>query len=428
MTEAKKLSQIRDSRELAAPSYFEGRCMHCPLHTANRTASRFENIATVVIGVAECAYYTQQKQGHSRHSGINLHYGIVLDWQDITFGYSAKVESALLELQTKHPPGILLITSCVAEIVGEDLDSVAARIFAQSGIPVGVAHTEHFKTHITAAGTAAVMTACAAFMQPQAKQSGINLLGMSADDFQESELSDFLPGNEIHLFFPDSSMDALKAAPSARMNLVTDESCLELAQTMEKTFGTPYIILEKHIIPERMLENYHVALAALGIPCPPALAQKADACRQAADALSCMVRNTTYLYQQTAFPAPECNAFLTQLGMIPLAICHRTVPDLNDADWQKVLSSADPYAVSHLGIPQQLMQNLAPQIVFNEHGGHNDTGSIGFAAIQNFLDHLQSGNSNNDHNGRGTGYRHAHQGYEHQHYRTGHHRTKENRI
>ncbi|MCD7948362.1 MAG: nitrogenase component 1 [Oscillospiraceae bacterium] len=350
MVTPKKLREVRGVRDIPAPAYSTCRCDHCPLHTAVRATGRIAGAATLVLGVAECVFYVLDAATALGEQRDPLT-GMVMDWHDVTFGACGKLEAAVDELMEESAPSaVFLVTTCVPEITGDDVDALAETLGARYGIPVLTAHTEHFKTWDAFAGIGAVLSACADAMKPAAPGQAVNILGQGRQEFARSELAGFLAeaGVEVGTTIPDCTVEDLKRAPSARLNIVVNRAALALARAMEKRFGVPFVQVGGHIFPDRVLAGYEDLFAQLDIPLPDAVHAAYQAVRQTVAASGKTLAGKRYISVQTEFPTYELNAFLCTLGMRPLLIESHTFPGRDDGDVQAILEQADPAVVQFL--------------------------------------------------------------------------------
>lgn len=115
----------------------------CPLSGAAKGISTIEGAVMVVIGTEECSYYTKTSLDMGGRG--DCCYSVVMDKQDVTFGFEEKVASALEELLEETKPKVLfLVTTCVPEIMGEDYQALAKEVEKNHKIPVHIIQTNHY--------------------------------------------------------------------------------------------------------------------------------------------------------------------------------------------------------------------------------------------------------------------------------------------
>ena len=107
---------------------------HCPLMGAAMAVRGIRDSLIIIIGTDECAYYTKHMTLHSDDFGGlgGRCVSVVLDGHDVTFGCLKKVEAAFGEVMAEYrPQAVFLVTTCVVEIIGDDMDAAAFREWAR---------------------------------------------------------------------------------------------------------------------------------------------------------------------------------------------------------------------------------------------------------------------------------------------------------
>ena len=402
-SQVKKLRDISSAKNIPTPSYHGAGCAHCPLHTARKITKRIKDSVTLVLGIAECACYVK---------GGDTLFNVVLDWHDVTFGCKDKLAAAFDELMQEYEPkAVFIITTCVPEITGDDVDSLAAVFQSRYGIAVAVVHTEHFKTVQESAGVQNAMAACIEMMKVTEKDASVNILGQGQQDFLDTELSDVLKaaGVEPGIYIPDCSVAELERASKAKLNIVVDSNALLLAQKMEQRFHIPYVSFEACISPQGILEAYRHLFCRLEKPMPEMVITAYEKARKAILDIEKTVSGTSYFCERTQFPTFALNAFLCELGMMPQLIVTPEFPGRDSADLMTVLQYSDPYIAQRISqeTMQALQDELKPDLLIGgrrggrggRSGGRGNGGSrgrygskrIGFDAIIEFVSSI-SGN------------------------------------
>ena len=145
----KRLSQVDKMKQVEPLSYALFPGYHCPLMGAMLTIRAIKDSVMLVLGPDECAYYTKMAtsgNGSMSADGCQI-VSVVLEQHDVTFGCQEKLEEAMKELNEEyHPKAVFIVTTCVPEITGDDVESMADLFSDQYGFPVMVVHAENFKT------------------------------------------------------------------------------------------------------------------------------------------------------------------------------------------------------------------------------------------------------------------------------------------
>lgn len=140
-----RLSEIQSDQDIKSLSHAIFPGTHCPLFGVALTASYIQNMLIVVIGTSECTYYTKNFAYH-RQKGKDSVYSLVLDDNEVVFGAVNQVEKAIKEIiEIENPDAIMLVTTCVPELIGEDYTGVKYSLEQEGNIPIFVVQTEHFK-------------------------------------------------------------------------------------------------------------------------------------------------------------------------------------------------------------------------------------------------------------------------------------------
>ncbi|MFR3072561.1 MAG: nitrogenase component 1, partial [Paeniclostridium sp.] len=140
-----KLDEINDDKDIKSLSHAIFPGTHCPLFGVALTASYIKNMPLVVVGTSECTYYTKNFAYH-RQKGKDSVYSISLKEKDVVFGAQKKVEKAIKQIiEIENPDAIMIVTTCVPELIGEDYSSIEYSLSEEVDIPIFVVNTEHFK-------------------------------------------------------------------------------------------------------------------------------------------------------------------------------------------------------------------------------------------------------------------------------------------
>jgi nitrogenase molybdenum-cofactor synthesis protein NifE len=387
------------------------------MYTSAKLTEQIAGSATLVIGPAECTFYIHghevagageggvgDARGGSNGRGGGV-VGLTMDWHDVTFGYKEKLTRTLWAMKESHrPEGIFIITTCVPEITNEDVDGAAADFSEQSGIPVGVIHTDHFKQGSEKTGLQNAWAACAAFMedvQPSQVGDHVNILGESYEGFADSELASALREAHVRvgLAIGGCSVKELKQAPTARLNVVVNERGLLLAKRMEERFGTPWVLLKPHAFPERTMAEYEELFGKLGIAVPESVAKAYRDTLEAVAQAKPALRGKTVFVAHAGCAATEAAAFLAESGMVPAAVRLTDFSATDDGDIARILAVADPVVVGQTagGGLEGIRESVRPDVtVDNASRNRHGAVPIGFAVTNGLVAQLGGGRLGSD--------------------------------
>jgi len=364
----KRLSEAANMKQVKPLSYALFPGYHCPLMGAMLTIKEIDDSVMVVIGPDECAYYTQlaTSGGNMKANGCRI-VSVVLDQHDVTFGCQEKMDEAFEELMEEFSPKtVYLVTTCVVEVTGDDIDAMAEGYQAQYGLPVIVVHAENFKTDDHMPGIEHTLDGSIEAMEEQEITDCVNILGLRLGDFTKTEVCGYLVRSGVHigLMLPGkTSAEKIRTAPNAKCNIVVHPVGLPLAKEMQKKFGTPYVVFERYSDPDRIYGCYKELFRLLNRELPAELdaiyANLAGKMEQARN----LLHEKTYISGNTALCNYELHSFLAdRLGVKPLLL---QISDLDDdsANFRrKLLESCDPYVTraANIGAMQYLYPILKP--------------------------------------------------------------------
>ena len=366
-----EVESIKDVRPLTA-AMFPG--THCPLMGAAMAVRGISDAMMLIIGTDECTYYTKHFSVHAENfGGLNGRcVSVALDGHDVTFGCVQKVTDAFAEMMEEHHPrAVFLVTTCVVEIIGDDIDALAGSLSERYGLPVMAVHTEHFKCENHLPGVERTMTACFDVMRPHKCDGSVNLLGQRMGDFEETELCGVLreAGVRIGLRLPcGCSVEDIRNAPAARVNIVVDDTALPLARKMRQAFGTPYVLFDKYVSPARIAACYQARFAVLGLPLPARLENLRAGAEAACEQARRELRGVTYIYGNTPFRCYEFNRFMAEVGMVPQLIQTNAIKPEDEDDRAAILALCDPYVTKTANIaPLQYIYDVLHPMLYLGH-------------------------------------------------------------
>ncbi|OON98330.1 MAG: hypothetical protein ATN36_00035 [Epulopiscium sp. Nele67-Bin005] len=375
----KRLSDVETIKDVEQLTHTLFPGSHCPLMGAALVAKGIENSMVMVIGTDECAYYTKTLTINKDFGGIRGRcVSVVIDNHDVTFGSAETTERAFDEMIKEYSPTcVFLVTTCVIEIIGDDFDSIADQLTEKYNLPVMAVHTEHFKCADHIPGIERTITACFSMMEDAPKSNCVNILGQRLGRFDGTELHTELvnAGVEIGLMLPSGcTIDDIKVASGAKVNVVVNETALPLAKLMEEKFGVPYVSFERYGSLELTLNSYKTLFNHLEMELPANTLAKYEEAKEALQVAKADLDGVTYIYGNTPFSIFEVNAFMVSIGMQPLLI---QASKFNERDviWQKeILETVDPLITKSANITplQYVYDELQPNLYL----GHEYAGRL----------------------------------------------------
>lgn len=365
-----KVQTIKDIPQLTT-ALFPG--THCPLMGAAMIAGGIKDCLLVIVGTDECSYYTKSLTLSDRYGGINGRcVSVVLNSHDVTFGSAESMHKAFKEIVAEYRPKcVMLVTTCVIEVIGDDYDAIAEELTKQYSIPVMAVHTEHFKCEDHFPGFERAITACQSIMQPQECDGSVNVLGQRFGDFADTELYALLTksGVKIGVQLPSGcTSDDIRRAPAAKINIVVNDIALPLAQAMQEQYNIPYVYFNRFAAPEKILQAYQHLFAYLELSLLAEVNAKFDECKALEQEILPVVQGVPYIFGNTQYDCFELNSYLCRLGMVPQLIQSNKLREEDFADIESILAATDPYVCKAANIaPLQYVYNILHPWIYIGH-------------------------------------------------------------
>lgn len=365
-----KVQTIKDIPQLTT-ALFPG--THCPLMGAAMIAGGIKDCLLVIIGTDECSYYTKSLTLSDRYGGINGRcVSVVLNSHDVTFGSAESMHKAFKEIVAEYQPKcVMLVTTCVIEVIGDDYDAIAEELTKQYSIPVMAVHTEHFKCEDHFPGFERAITACQSIMQPQECDGSVNVLGQRFGDFADTELYALLTksGVKIGVQLPSGcTSDDICRAPAAKINIVVNDIALPLAQAMQEQYNIHYVYFNRFAAPEKILQAYQHLFAYLELPLPAEVNAKFDECKALEQETMPVVQGVPYIFGNTQYDCFELNNYLCRLGLVPQLIQSNKLRQEHFEDIKGILATIDPYVCKAANIaPLQYVYDVLHPWIYIGH-------------------------------------------------------------
>lgn len=318
-----KLDEINEDKDIKSLSHAIFPGTHCPLFGVMLTASYIKNMPVLVVGTSECTYYTKNFAYH-RQKGKDSVYSLALKEKDVVFGAQVKVEKAIKQIvEIEEPDAIMIVTTCVPELIGEDYSSIEYSLSDEINIPIFVVNTEHFKCNSHIPGMTRALKSLGNAMNKPKYNEGVNILGHRQSDVEKTELVSILKsqGIKINTVIPSKcDIEDIKNASNVKLNIVTDMIAIDLAKYMKEKFSIDYIYFDKHMSKNIIFENYHKLSKILDIDFNKKLTPQRKEYDELFLKLSEILKGKKLIYGNTPMMAFETVDFLSDLGAIPIFV------------------------------------------------------------------------------------------------------------
>ena len=365
-----RVQTIKDIPQLTT-ALFPG--THCPLMGAAMIAGGIKDCLLIIVGTDECSYYTKSLTLSDRYGGINGRcVSVVLNSHDVTFGSAESMHKAFKEIGAEYRPKcVMLVTTCVIEVIGDDYDAIAEELTKQYSIPVMAVHTEHFKCEDHFPGFERAITACQSIMQPQKCDGSVNVLGQRFGDFADTELYALLKksGVKIGVQLPSGcTAEEIRRAPAAKVNIVVHDIALPLAQAMQEQYNIPYVYFNRFAAPEKILQAYQHLFAYLELSLLAEVNAKFDECKALEQEILPVVQGVPYIFGNTQYDCFELNSYLCRLGLVPQLIQSNKLRQEHFEDIKGILATTDPYVCKAANIaPLQYVYDVLHPWIYIGH-------------------------------------------------------------
>lgn len=370
-----KLSKVKKYKDIKSISHALFPGAHCPLFGAAMISSQVEDMEVIVVGTDECTFYTQAFV-INRLSQNNNYWSYSMQESDIVFGSFDKVcESIEYVYNLKKPKAIMIISTCIPEIIGDNFDSVAVKMKKELNIPILVVKTEHFTCNNHIVGIETTLSSFHELMYPQNKvEKRINILGHRFGNLESSELYKLLSkyGYKFNLTLPSkTNIKLVEEASTASINLVVDFTALPLAKKMQESFNIPYVFFDKYINPKRIAKSYEEIQNVLQIDLSKELDLLSKELETSIEKATEILKGKTFIYGNSPMGAFEVSSYLCQIGLEPLIIQARDIYENDHIFSQEIIDMGyDPYVSSIANV--SAMQHMYPVLKPNIYIGHEN--------------------------------------------------------
>lgn len=331
----------------------------CGFFTVSLILPSIRRACAVMIAPALCAHNARLMVSHWEHSSMDIENNLVFllyEEDDIIHGAADKIRQALMDVaERNHPDVLFVVTSCLPEIVGEDIEAVVRQVRTNVRIPVLFIKTENFTDITTRKGLEYTMAAFMDLMTPSAERikGSVNIIGSNASEFPATELARILTtaGFRINVVFPSRcDLNLLREAPKAEFNIVTNRHSGVLAERMKAEFGIPYFRFDPVYSPDAILTRYRELGIFLGVDLMPVVLSSYVSLTEAIATAQEKLRNTSIILSLNSGRVFDLALLLHMAGMDIRVI---GTNELNEDD------KADARNLSALSENTQVVRNLS---------------------------------------------------------------------
>lgn len=358
------------------PTAFPG--VHCPMHTALSLAVKIRGVSTLVIGTAECGYYSRNVSLNSPYIDEALHWQYLLDSKEVVFGFRKGIMKAIKEMEAAGARVILLLVTCVPELIGEDIESICYEMQPEIKAQLIQLPFGNFKCGGYEPGYWKTLLALGQVIEKtDGKGKTVNILGRSVleEHIPMPHLMSFLETQGVMLRFlaPDSSLDDFILAGEARLNIVISPFMNPLAEWMHKEHDIPFVSLHDVYNVKDIEQAYWKIGQQLELEIQKAFAGQLKEAKKIQKEAIVRFKNMKYISANigTVQPLP-LSSYLLSLGMDPIMI-HMPEFYPSDTQWKSKLIEQDINPIICLMLNEQadkqIIKELCPDIIMGDWGG-----------------------------------------------------------
>lgn len=313
------LSEALDTRQVPflCPAIANG--SHCPLFGVTMATPFMEDLAVLIVGTAECCWHS--KNQHMATGSRQPFYTYVLDNSEVVFGADQALREALQTIWREcHPKAIALVSSCVPELIGENFEEIAEE--ADLPIPVLPVRTSHYNSSGYYRGIQHFYSSFLPIMARGEKNDRVALLGARYAGMERSEIYRLLRESGREILIPHR-VEEMASLPDCALLVVVDITALDLAESISRRFGTPFVRLDRICRPQSIAQCYRQIDGFLGTDLTD---RSQPQYRQVLEKME-QVRKK-WAGKRFCFGAPfflpfENSLFFAQMGLIPAFLLAR---------------------------------------------------------------------------------------------------------
>ena len=333
----RRISSVRSGNNLKflTPAVYSGGW--CPMRTACNICEDIAGMSYLIVGMPECATYSRGMNAMPEGSNGEQRRIYVLDANEVIFGCREGLIGALRIMDSEGARAILMIATCVTDLIGEDFEGVIhelqpelnARLsyitlgqFKNFGSGVGVLKTvESFGAMMTSK-PASRNRANALFVEGWHNKNDAIMLPLIVDAMEER-------GVDVRRITSGAALDDYLAAPDAALNMPLSAGMQPLAAKMNALFDIPYAPLHNAISVADVDAVYGMIAARFGIEWGSAFDVWRDKAATLEERARVELKGLRYVMLPGVDMAVNLAVYLASFGMEPLLL---TVEDLHGED------------------------------------------------------------------------------------------------
>ncbi len=320
-----KLEKIRSNKgiKFLSPAISPGN--HCPMRVATVMAENIKGLSSLLIGMEECTIHSRLFSPEPNGLDGELRWLYLMDSSEVVFGAREGIIEAIKEMDKEGAKAILLIATCIPELIGEDLEGIVYEIQDEISCPITYVMLGQFKHISYPPGFWKTMEAMTEFMTYEDyKLNEINILGRSPeeDHVPLANLFHVLNKNGIntHAIGPKSSLYDFQLGAKRSLNIVVSPYTFPLAISMKEKFDIPYVDLHNYYSVAEIDQSFEKIKSMYSIDLLDHLREQREEALYLEEKIKKLVKGLTFVLALRIDLPLQLTSYFIQLGMKPLLI------------------------------------------------------------------------------------------------------------
>jgi len=322
------LSKVKSSKNIRFFTQAVLPGSYCPMRTGTNIAEDIAGMSYLMVGMPECAIYSRSSTTRPEGPNGELHWMYVLDQNEVVFGCKQGLGDAIRKMDEAGAKAILLVATCVTDLIGEDIEGLIAEIGPQIHAKLSYIIVGQFRNFSYQIGTWKVMAALSRFAQRREKVPGRVLAILIEPWRYGTEAMEMPPiikaleeeGIDVRKLCAGTTLEEYENSPSASVCLNLTTYSQPFADMLTEEHGVENIGLHLLFSVAEIDEAYEKIEEALAVH----IAGKFAEVRAEAIALEARVREEMagkkFIFMRGVDMPVPLAAYLASLGMAPMLL------------------------------------------------------------------------------------------------------------
>jgi len=370
-----KLSKVRLGKNIKFLTAAVATGGYCPMRVACNIVEDTQDLSYLMVGMPECAFHSRRTNTRPEGPHGELHYLYPLDANEVIFGCREGLIEALREMDREGPKAIMIIATCVTDLIGEDLDGLIEELQPELGARLSFVTLGQFTNFSGTMGTWKTAEALGKLMSPQPTNPNLaNALFIEpwrsiGEEVEFPLVVGVLEerGVAIRLIAAGASLTDYIHAPDAALNLVTSALTQPLAAKMQASFGVPYAPLHNAFSVEAIDAAYAMIADTFGLSWDGAFDELRGQAAQLEERARKELQGLKYVMLPGVDMPIQTALYLAEFGMEPLLIHLDDLhpEDIGHAKQLKTLGFDPPVCrMMNIDVDIKIVIDLRPDISF----------------------------------------------------------------